>query len=218
MFRRRRTQSTPAIIGSPHNNSNQSLSSLPALPIPPPVYQVTPYPSTIESFTSTHVATEGALSGNTSGSFNTFADKDRFSPVAFASTPDLYQPFPAHSSGSLSIPSIGRHLDIRLIIDRIFYKGEDFVRELYTLYGTGIIPGTELFVEDLVLEAKELIPPVPTPPPSHPSMPLPSCPATPLSFVTFNSGEQRKEEAEETLTQYLPSGAHPTNSTTPEST
>ena len=185
--------------------------------MPTPVYQVTPYPSTIESFTSMHVATEGALSGNTSGSFDTFADEDGFSPVVFASTPSLYQPFPAYSSGSLSTPSIGRRLDIRLIIDRIFYEGEDFVRELYAQYGTGIIPGTELFVEDLVLEAEELIPPVPTPPPSHPSTPLPSRPATPLSFVTYNSGEQRQEEAEETLTQPLPSGTHPTDSTTPES-
>ena len=181
------------------------------------MYQVTPYPSTIESFTSTHVATEGALSGNTSLSFDTFADEDGFSPVVFASTPSLYQPFPAYSSGSLSTPSIGRHPDIRLIIDRIFYEGEDFVRELYAQYGTGVIPGTELFVEDLVIEAEELIPPVPTPPPSHPSTPLPSRPATPLSFVTYNSGEQRQEEAEETLTQSLSSGAYPTDSTTPES-
>ena len=218
MFCRRRTQSTPAIIGSPHNNSNQSSSSLPALPIPPPVYQITPYLSTIESFTSTHVTTDGALSGNTSGSFDTFADEDGFSPVVFASTPSLYQPFPDYSSGSLSIPSIGHRPDIRLLIDRIFYEGEDFVRELYAQYGTGVIPGTELFVEDLVLEAEELIPPIPTPPPSYPSSPLPSRPATPLSFVTYNSGEQRQEEAEETLMQYLSSGAHPTNSTTPEST
>ena len=146
------------------------------------------------------------------GSFDSFTDEDRFSPVVFASTPSLYQPFPAYSSSSLSTPSIGHRLDIRLLIDRIFYEGENFFRELYAQYGT------ELFVEDLVLEAEELIPPVPTPPPSHPSSPLPSRPATPLSFVTYNSGEQRQEEAEETLTQRLPSGAHPTDSTTPEST
>ena len=135
MFRRRRIQSTPAIIGSPAH-THQSSSSLPVLPTPTPVYQVTPYPSTIESYTSTHVATEGALSGNTSGSFDTFADEDGFSPVVFASTPSLYQPFPAYSSGSLSTPSIGRRPDICLLIDRIFYEGEEFVRELYAQYGT----------------------------------------------------------------------------------
>ena len=217
MFCQRRTQSTPAIIGSP-NAAHQSLPSLPVLPMPTPVYQITPYPSTIESFTSTHVATEGALSGNTSGSFDNFAYKDGFSPMVFASTPDLFQPFPTHSSNSLSTPSIGRRLDIRALIDQIYYEGEDFIRELYEQFGTGVLPGTELFVDDLVGEAKDLIPPAPTPPPSHPSSPLPSRPATPLSFVTYNSGKQRQEEAEETLMQSLPSGAHPTDSTMPEST
>ena len=187
------------------------------MPISTPVYQITPYPSTIESFTSTHIATEGALSGNTSGSFDTFADKDGFSPVVFASTPDLYQPFPTHSSNSLSTPSVGRRLDIRALIDRIYYEGEDFIRGLYKQFGTGVLPGTELFIDNLVGEAEDLIPPVPTPPPSHPSTPHPSCPVTPLSFVMFNSGEQRQEEAEETLMQPLSSGAHPVNTTMPES-
>ena len=217
MFHRHCTQSTPAIIGSPHNNSNQSLSSLPVLPTPTPVYQITPFPSVVESTTSTHVATEGALSGNTSGSFNTFADEDGFSTVVFAPTPDLYQPFPAYSSDSLSTPSIGRRLDIRALIDWIFYEGEDFIRELYEQFSTGVLPSTELFIDNLIGEAEDLIPPVPTPPPSNPSSPLPSHPATPLSFMTYNSGKQRQEEAEETLMQYLPSGAHPTDSTTPES-
>ena len=140
MFRRRHTVSTPAIVGSSHNNSNQSSSSLPALLVPPPFNQITPYPSIIESYTSTHVATEGALSANMSGSFDTFADEDRFSPVVFTSTPDIYQPFPAYSTSSLSNPSIGRCLDIRLLIDRMFYKGEDFFRELYAQYSTGVIP------------------------------------------------------------------------------
>ena len=165
-----------------------------------------------------HIATEGALSGNTSGSFNTFADEDGFSLVVLASTPDLYQPFPTHSSNSLSTPSVGRHLDICTLIDWIYYEGEDFIRELYEQFGTGVLPGTELFIDDLVKEAEDLIPPVTTPPPSHPSTPLLSHPATPLSFVMFNSGKQRQEEAEETLTQPLSSGAHPVNTTTPEST
>ena len=160
---------------------------------------------------------EGALSGNTSGSFDTFADEDGFLPVVFASTPDLYQPFPTHSSDSLSTPSIGRHLDIRALIDQIYYEGEDFIRELYEQFGTGVLPGTELFVDDLVREAEDLIPPIPTPPPSHPSSPLPSRPATPLSFVTYNSGEQRQEEAEETFTQYPSSGSHQSNTRMPES-
>ena len=127
MFRRRRTVSTPAIIGSPAH-THQSSSSLPVLSTPTPVYQITPYPSVVNSTTSTHIATEGALSGSSIDSFDTFADEDGFSPVVFASTPSLYQPFPAYSSGSLSTPSIGRRLDIRLLIDRIFYEGEDFVR------------------------------------------------------------------------------------------
>ena len=201
------TQSTPAIIGSPCG-SPEPMPSLPALPIPPPAYQITPYPSTIESFMSTHEATDGALSGNISRIFDSNADEDRFEH--FTSTPSLYQPFP-NPSPHLSVSSISSslHPDIQFLVWRIYYKGEDFIAQLNKQYSTGVIPGTELFIEDLVVEAHNLIPPVPTPPPSHPS--------SPLSFVTYNSGKQRQGEAEETLTQYSPSTSHPSNATVPAS-
>ena len=155
---------------------------------------------------STHMATEGALSGNTSGSFNTNTDKDRFEH--FTCTPSLYQPFPSSSPHISAASLVGHHPDIHLFIWRIYYEGEDFIAELNEQYGTGVIPGTELFIEDLVIEAEDLIPPIPTPP---------SCPSSPLSFMTYNSGEQKQEEAEETLTQCSPCTLHQPN-TTPEST
>ena len=119
--------------------------------------------------------------------FDANTDEDGFKH--FASTPSLYQPFPTPFSyiSVSSVPS-ALHPDIQHLVWRIYYKGEDFITEPNERYGTSVIPGTELFVEDLVVEAHDLIPPVPTPPPSHPSLPL--------SFVTYNSGEQWQEEAE----------------------
>ena len=108
-----------------------------------PVYQVTPYPSTIESFTSTHVATEGALSGNMSGSFDTNTDRDRFGQH-FAFTPSLYQPFFALLCLDISVstePS-NLHLDICFLVERIYYEGEEFITQLNKQYGASVIPGT----------------------------------------------------------------------------
>ena len=159
VFHQCHTQSTPAIIGSP-THTHQSSSSLPVLPMPTPVYQVTPYPSTIESFTSTHITTEGALSGNTSGSFNTNADEDGFEH--FVSTPSLYNRnffTLLHLNVSVSTEPSNLHPDIRFLVEKIYYKGEDFISQLNKQYGTSVIPGTELFVEDLILLSKELIPP-----------------------------------------------------------
>jgi hypothetical protein len=140
IFHRRRniTSSTR----TPQNTPERTRTPTPILFVPPP-------PSVIESFTSTHVATEGALSDS-----DTVIEEE-----------SIFEPAPPRPPFTLpfQVEDPPRNL-LETLVQAIYFLGEPFIEQLHIQFGQELVSDSQFTVEDLVLFASEIVPVLTLPP------------------------------------------------------
>jgi hypothetical protein len=133
---------------------------------PSPIIFVPPPPSIIESYTSTHVASEGALSDTA-----TVRDESIIEPIYQIGRPP-------------------RNL-VETLVQALYFL-PDFEEELRIQFGDRVIHGTEFTVEDLRLFANDIVP-VLSAPPSIAGSPVVS-PRVSVASLS-HSGEEEQEQS-----------------------